>query len=63
MGTVTVQDRIKCMLHLDVSEVSPRPRLLGSRGDSGRRSLEEAAREIYGEHLVRQKERSVCRSQ
>lgn len=32
--------------------------MLGSRGDSERRSLEEAARKIYGDHLVRQKE--IC---
>lgn len=55
VGTVTVQDGV-CYTWMCQRSVQ-RPHLLGLRGDS-ERSLEEAARKIYGNHLVRQKE--IC---
>lgn len=56
VGTVTVQDGVSICYTGTCERSVQRPRSLGSRGDSEGRSLEEAARTMYGNCLMRQKD-------
>lgn len=60
VGTVTVQDGVSVRHTWTCQRSVQRPHSLSSRDDSERRSLEEAARKIYGDHLVRRQ--GLCAS-